>query len=415
MDRPTILEINKAKVILYPIKQFPSVYINTLIKSGSWYEEGPKWGAFHYLEHLIFQGSLKYPTNQQVEKFKQQNGINCNASTGNSNMCFWFNFPDFKINQGLELFKQLLFNPIFSPKNFQKELSVIAQEYYQYWDSPHNRFYQKIDNNILGPNNFLNRHPVGQPEFIKTLSQTDLVSLHSKYFQPQNMVITIVGNFDIEKTKDKLNKIFSKAENNFQPKLPKTITNIETKKMEYQDTVDRAYLVLSWVKKKKYSSQQRLSLNAASFILANSTNSILFQKIRQKLALVYDISSKFYKNKDIRFFEIWASSETKNLNPLINAIQIEIKKFLNAGISQEVFDKYQQYMNYRTLMGLDSLQQISDNFSSQLFYDKTISLPQDFINIANKITLSQFMDTVKDIINPQETIVSTMTPIKPEQ
>jgi predicted Zn-dependent peptidase len=414
MEKPIISKINKAKVIFYPIKQFPSVFINTLIKGGSWYEAGPQWGAFHYLEHLIFQGSKKYPNNQQIENFKQQNGINCNASTRNSNLCFWLNFPDFKINQGLELFNQLLFNPIFNSKNFQKELSVITQEYYQYWDNPHNRFYQKIDDNILGPNNFLNRHPIGQLEFIKTLSQTDLISLHSKHFQPQNIVISVVGNFNVEKTKNELNRILFKIDNNYQPKLSKALTNIKTKKINYKDTVDQAYLIFSWIKNKKYSSKQRISLNMASFLLANSTNSILFQKIRQKLALVYDINSKFYRNRDIRFFEIWASTETNNLTPLIKEIKTEMNKFLDIGITQETFNEYRQYMNYRSLMGINSLQQISEDFSNQLFFDNKINLPQDFVNIANQITLSQFKDTIKDIINPQETIISTMTPIKPE-
>ena len=72
MIRPTILDINKAKVILYPIKQFPSIHINITIKAGSWYETGPQWGAFHYLEHLIFEGSTKYPTNRHLENFKQE-------------------------------------------------------------------------------------------------------------------------------------------------------------------------------------------------------------------------------------------------------------------------------------------------------------------------------------------------------
>ncbi len=415
MQKPLVFNINQAKIVLYPINQFPTIHINIFVKAGSWYETGNQWGAFHYLEHLIFQGSKRYPTNQALETIKQNHGINFNGSTGGSDMNFYLSLPDSKIKPALEIIDQFIFNPIFNPINFSRELSVIAQEYYKYWDNPYNRFYQKSNENILGENNFLNRNGIGQPEFIKGLSQDDLVKLHSQYFQPQNMVISITGNFDSEKIKKSLDKILNFKKNNFTPKFNKTSFRVKQKNFNYQDKSERSDIFFSWVTKNKFSYQEKISLNIASFIFARSTNSILFQKLRQEQGLVYDINSSFTHSKDINFFEIWSSSENKNIDKITDIVQSEVKKFLQSGIEVKKFNQIRQYMNYRTLMGNDSISKISYDIGKQLFYDNKIRLPQEIVDIANGITLPKFMTTLKEIIIPQETIISTMTPIKPEQ
>lgn len=415
MQKPLVFYMNKAKVVLYPIKQFPTVHINAFVKAGSWYEPGDQWGAFHYLEHLIFQGSKRYPTNHHLENLKQKHGINFNGSTGGSDMNFYFSLPDFKIKPALEIFDQFIFNPIFNPVDFPRELSVITQEYYKYWDNPYNRFYKKSNENILGKNNFLNRDGIGQPEFIKNLSQNDLIKLHSQYFQPQNMIISVTGNFDLEETKKNLSKVLNQKPNNFTPKLNNTSFNIKQKNFNYQDKTERSDIFFSWVTKNKFSYREKICLNIASFIFARSTNSILFQKIRQEQGLAYDINSNFTYSKDINFFEIWSSAENKNINKINDIVQSEIKKFLESGIETKKFNQIKQYMNYRTLMGNDSVSKISYDIGKQLFYDGEIRLPQEVVNIAEEITPHELMNTLKKIIVPQETVISTMTPIKPEQ
>jgi predicted Zn-dependent peptidase len=415
MQKPLVFKINQAKIVLYPIKQFPTVHINIFIKAGSWYEPGTQWGAFHYLEHLIFQGSKRYTTNQELENIKQNHGINFNGSTGGSDMNFYLSLPDFKIKPALEIIDQFIFHPTFNSINFPRELSVIAQEYYKYWDNPYNRFYQKSNENILGEDNFLNRNGIGQPEFIKGLSQNDLIKLHSQYFQPQNITISVTGNFDSEKIKKSLDKILNQKVNDFTPKLSKTSFNIKQKNFNYQDKTERSDIFFSWVTKNKFSYQEKICLNMASFIFARSTNSILFQKLRQEQGLVYDINSNFTHSKDINFFEIWSSSEDKNINRITDIIQSEVKKFLQSGIEIKKFNQIRQFMNYRTLMGNDSVSRISYDIGRQLFYDGKIRLPQEVVDIANDITLHKFMTTIKKIIIPQETIISTLTPIKPEQ
>lgn len=415
MIRPTILDINKAKIILYPIKQFPSIHINILIRAGSWYETGPQWGAFHYLEHLIFKGSTKYPTNKHLENFKQEHGINLNGSTGGSDMSFWLSLPDFKLNQGLEIIDQFIFHPLFNPDQFKKEVSVITQEYFQFWNEPYNRFYKKFNDLIIGEDNFLNRHSIGQPEFIAQLSQSDLKTLHSQYFQPQNLIISFVGNLNPTETKNKITPILQHQTNNFSPKLPQTsIPQIKQKTLNYHDKIDQSYLIISWVKKKKLSFRDKVCLGIISSIISGNTNSILVQKIRQKLGLVYYINSSFSHSQDINFFEIWASTENKKLNQIIDTIQFEIKKFIQQGITTKKFNQIRQYMNYRTLMSDDSPGKISQNLSRQLFHHHKIYLPQDLVNIANKITLDDFMSVSRDLINPENTITATMTPTKPE-
>jgi len=75
MTKITTISINKSKIALYKLNGVRSVMLNVMIRAGSYYEKGENWGAFHFLEHLVFNGTEKLPTLQDIENFKYEHGI----------------------------------------------------------------------------------------------------------------------------------------------------------------------------------------------------------------------------------------------------------------------------------------------------------------------------------------------------
>jgi len=408
------IEINKSKICLYPINQIRTVTINILIKAGSWYEKSDNWGKFHLLEHLLFQGTKKFKTNKQIEDFKHKHGLYLNASTSGNYINIYINCPDIKIDESLKLLEEITFNPIFPKEKFKKELNIIIQEYKDKWDQPYNRFTKKFYQNIYGKKSFINRDALGQPDFLKKIKQKEITTLHKKFFQPQNITIGVVGNFDNKIIKNKIKKILNKYKNNFKSKLPQLITKKGENFFNYSDQVNQTYLIINWYKNKKYSFEERIALNMASYILASSTNSILFKKIRQKLALVYNINCSSFARENTQNFEIWSSFNSQNTQKIINTIKNEIKKFISQPITKKTFEKNKNYMNLRTIVAFDNPNYISKTLTKNLFYEKKIYSPEKIIEIANKITPKKLKKILQEIFQEKNMTIGIMTPNKPE-
>lgn len=422
MSKPTLIEINKAQVALYQVKEVRSVIVNIMIKAGSWHEEGASWGAFHLLEHMMFQGCKNLENHEKIEIFKQENGINGNGGTSGKNTTYWFKFPDISTDQSLNFIENFIFNPLLPENEFNKEVSVIEQEYTGKWDNPSARFDRIIYQNLFGKDHVFQRDGLGQPEFIKTLNQSDLKKIHQDYYQPQNMIISVVGNFDKENIEKKLSSILNRHSNtsinNLKDESNWPVVQPQKQQINYQDKVNQSYLVIDWFlsKNKTFDIKTKFGLRMLSYILGGGPNSILFKKIRQELGLVYGISSQSWHYPKTHIFEIWASVDNKNLTTLIENIKNTLNDFLNNPIDKEVFERTRHYMDLQTLMSSDSINSISGSLIDDIFHYNQIYSPEEKIKIAKSIKPEDIRQLLKDHLDWKDAYINIMTPTqsKPE-
>lgn len=310
------------------------------------------------------------------------------------------------------MINQIIFNPTFPKGEFEKEIKVINQEFQNKWANPQNRFYYKEKQNLFGTKNIINRDGIGQPEFIKEISQSQLINLHKKFFQPQNTTTTIVGNFD-KNIENNLKNIFNKYPNTFKTKPIFTKNKTQKKYLSYQDKVDQSYLNINWIKNKKYSFQERLALNIISFMIASSSNSLLYKKLRHETGLVYDINSCCTNNTaNVQNFEIWSSFHPSKTDQIIKIIKEEVEKFLIKPITIKDLNKNRHYMNLQTLMSFDSIPNISYYLNQYLFYEGKTYTPEEIINICQKITPKQIYQLSWEMLDPKNMTISIMTPNK---
>jgi predicted Zn-dependent peptidase len=187
-QKNSLLKINKSKIFLHSTKDVRTVYMYIIIKAGSWYEKSDKKGSFHLLEHLMFDGSKKFPDQKSMEDYREQFGISNNASTGGERMNFWFKFPDINLDQGLVFFEDFIFNSLVSFDKEERELGVITQEFNDYWNNPDNRFNQKITENLVGKNHIFADNSLGCPDSIKKLEKKIFNRYLSSFFSATKYV-----------------------------------------------------------------------------------------------------------------------------------------------------------------------------------------------------------------------------------
>lgn len=403
----TIANINGIKTVIYPLKDISAIKVELLVKAGSRYETKDSWGAFHLLEHLSSQKTEKFTSKYELNLFQEKHGLTSNAYTGENRVGFWVKGPYYSLKQALELLNQEVFHPTFSQKFFTKEISIIGQEYRDKWDSPYTRFNYALNQQLYGKKHPYSRDGMGQPEYIKNLTQKDITKLHQNFFSGKNCYLAVAGKLNIKETK-KLIKEILKPKTNHLVKLPLIPKTKPQKKLIHFEPVEQTQIVLTWPLPgfNQVPLLDRIKFSVAKYILGGGLNSLLKQELREKHGLAYRVSAHNGLKDNAGYFEIEVSTDPQNKQKALNLLRETTYNFINKPINPKRFNQAISFMNDRTVIHFDSVDNIAADLINDIFNFNRIYLPQDYIKISKKITPHSTSKLIQKYITPKNELMA---------
>jgi len=115
---------NGVRVLLVPMPGVESVAVGTFIQAGSRYETPRINGISHFLEHMVFKGTSKFPSPTQTSYLEGLGGQQ-NAWTDVDATAYWSKLPADRWQEGLELVKELALYPTLPKQDLEIERGVI--------------------------------------------------------------------------------------------------------------------------------------------------------------------------------------------------------------------------------------------------------------------------------------------------
>ena len=179
--------------VLYEQKERNAVVVQIMIKTGSNHEAKDERGISHFLEHILFEGTVKRPTNQEISNEIESIGGDFNAYTTNERTCFYIKVLNKHFHKATDILADIMLHSLFKEEHIAKEKNIVLKEIDMVNDEP--SYYQWL---LLQSNIFKNhpaRHPTyGDRKIIKNLTRKKIMSYFHKHYVAGNMVISVVGN-----------------------------------------------------------------------------------------------------------------------------------------------------------------------------------------------------------------------------
>jgi nardilysin len=101
------------------------------INAGSFSDPVEVQGLFHFLEHMIFMGSEKFPKENDYDQFISNNGGFNNAHTECEYTLYQFEIVDDELEKALDIFAQLFISPLMLKDSIQREAEAVESEFQQ--------------------------------------------------------------------------------------------------------------------------------------------------------------------------------------------------------------------------------------------------------------------------------------------
>lgn len=309
-------------VIITQKKPARSVAIEVVVKTGSNNETARMQGVSHFIEHMLFEGT-KTRSARKIANEIEKKGGEFNAYTSNERTAFYISILHKHFDIALDVLADLIKNPLFSETSIKKEKKIILDEIKLINDQP--RFYQWV----LFSKTLFKKHPAKNPiygtkESVRRLNKEDLIDYYTKYYAPSNIIVSVVGN-----TKGALPKIKEKF-SDLKKKSPPKIVHVKEpqnkfiKKKVRKQTL-QSYLILGY-KTPKRGDRDSYVLDVIRAVLGRGQSGTLFEEIRQKRGLAYEVGVNHEANAAYGLFAVYLGTHKKNIKTCIEIILKEFDK-----------------------------------------------------------------------------------------
>ncbi|WP_461612739.1 M16 family metallopeptidase [Clostridium sp. Marseille-QA1073] len=384
---------NGLKVVVENIEHFNSVSVGLWVENGSRNENSINNGVSHFIEHMLFKGTINRDSKQIAEDIENVGG-QINAFTGKEATCYYIKTLDTHLELGLELLSDMLFNSLFNEEDIEKEKGVIIEEINMSEDSAEDVLMDLHAEAVWG-NDGLSLPILGTEDTVRSFNKEMIVSYLKSHYIPENCVISICGKIDMKN----IEKIVEKYFGNWQYD-DKNITVYSTPKILNNNyfrrkDIEQLHINLG-MPGLRIGDDDLYTLILLSNILGGGAASILFQKIREELGICYSIYLYMSSHVNNGLVNVYAGLNPKYIKEAIDVILNEVNKFSKENITNEKLQKSKEQLKGNYILGLESTSsRMFSNGKSVLFLNK-INTPSDVIKKIDKIDMGS-VERVKEL------------------
>ena len=169
-------------------------------------------GLAHFLEHMIFLGTDKYPEAGAYKSFIQSHGGQMNAYTAYENTNYYFDVSSDSLEPALDRFAQLFIAPLLNKKYVERERHAVHSEY-QAKIRDDQRRSSSVVKQIMNPSHSYSHFSVGSLQTLKGNVRNDLLDFYNQYYSSNMMTLVIEGRESLPELKAMAEKLFSQVPN----------------------------------------------------------------------------------------------------------------------------------------------------------------------------------------------------------
>lgn len=303
--------------------QTPIAHCGLHILCGSRDEHEEEQGLAHFVEHMLFKGTIRRKPYHILSRLDSVGG-EINAYTSKEDTCIYASFLQLYYPRAIELIFDIAFNSTFPEREMKKECDVILEEIASYKDNPAEQIFDDFEEMIFAGHP-IGRNSLGTPESVLGFERGNLTQFVQREYRPEQMVFVSVGNISARRLEKTLRKVLPVFTN--QPSTPPR-TSVDAYKpstVAYDDHSHQTHIIIG---NRAYDAHHNYSI---AFSLLNNLlggpglNNRLNLNIREKHGFAYHLESYYNAYSDCGLFGIYIGTDRKHIDQSIRLIERELK------------------------------------------------------------------------------------------
>ncbi|WP_113906970.1 insulinase family protein [Aliidiomarina celeris] len=188
---------NGLRVILVTDRETEKSAAALAVGVGSLQNPDDQQGLAHFLEHMLFLGTEKYPDPDEYSEFMSRHGGSQNAYTDDNVTNYMFEVNNNALPEALDRFADFFKAPLFTPEYVEKEVNAVHSEWSMQREND-GYILHALNNKTLNPEHPITRFRIGNNESLSNKPNSELlasmVEFYQRYYSANLMTATVIGN-----------------------------------------------------------------------------------------------------------------------------------------------------------------------------------------------------------------------------
>lgn len=387
-----------------------SAEIAIYLKVGGRHDPIGKEGLSHFLEHMLFRGTMEYPTTLELETAFESLGGSVNAATDADSTCFYARIHPHHACEGIGIFASMLLRPTLAGVEVEKR--IITEEALEDTnESGEDVNTDNLSSKLLWPGHPLGMPTVGTLRSISAFTEQDLREHMARYYVPCNTVVTVVGDVDPE-------AFFSVCERSFEnwtgPPPPESSlvsdhqdgpASLFVKDPDSQTAMQFAF--------RGYGRHDRriMAVRLIRRILCGGGSSRLLMSLREGLGIAYSVNAGISAYEETGCFAVDLATAPDNLCLAVEEVLKETRRLTREPIGDDELERVKRGYYFDLEYSRDSTYEIGVRYGWGELMGMRSDIEQDQDESA-AVTKEMILETARDMFAPSKLNLVVVGPCK---
>lgn len=411
MNHEKLILDNGLVLLTMPIPSVRSVCVSIFVVAGARCESGAEAGASHFIEHMLFKGSAKYPSARAISEAIEGIGGFINAGTGREATVYWGKVAHPHARVALEVLSDMLINPIMDPEEYEKERQVIVEEINMLHDSPET-LTQMFINDLVWSGHPLGREISGTKESVSELRRDSLLSYMERHYGPSTTVVSVAGAIETPFIRALVTECFA----GWRPAAGTTIQSFcddqteKRVKVFFKET-EQAHICVALPSLPRDHPDQ-FTLTLANTILGDGMSSRLFQEIRERQALAYSVDSFLMYLQDTGMLGVYAGVDPSRAERALEAVMSEVSRMKDELVTSVELRRAIEYNKGRLLLQMENTSSVAAWYGRQEVLPGRVYSVDEVVELMETTTQEDIQRVMCSLLEPKRLNLAVVGPFK---
>ena len=414
--------------ILVPIPNIESCAISVMIRTGTIYETKQMKGGAHLLEHVLFRGNDMFSTQRDLSLELDSIGARYNAYTDSGIVSFHIKVQKKYLEKCIHILGNMIATSLLRPNDINEEKLIVCQELEKDLDDPVKHTLELIHELVFKGNNY-SEAVGGNIESVKKIDPKALKEFWKSNYNSNNIVLSIAGNIDENKTKEIINtspflKDVPDGKINQYTKVP-TLQKKIRYNYDVRPNMNQVQLCIGFPTFSN-KSNDKFILDVIKVILAGPMSSRLFGKMRNDYGIAYNVgchtdynslSGCFIIGSGVDgsglFSNTFGNGDGKKKADPIKVILTEVFRFIKEKVSMKELNMAKEYMKGNLLLETEDTEVISQFYGKMRVIQGDVFTFDTYMQELDSVTPEDIQRVANDIFKPHKMNISMVGNIKP--
>ncbi len=378
------------------------------LRAGALHADPAEQGSAHFLEHLVFSGTKKYPKKTDLYDLVDFVGGSHNAATGWHAVNYYVSLLARDADKALEFISEVLVNPLLRIEDFNREQSIITDEAKARLSSVSYLSWVELNKLYFGDRRW-HTSAVGTPEDVKALDLEKITNFYHNHYRPDNAIIVTAGPQSFDDIHTRITNWFSGWEKGTTTAIAEPNPTIDSNQkfanfqspMAEQTTIQLIKPGPTELQVSDYSQ------NIASAIIGGESYSRMFRHIREDLGLSYGLGTSIDRRPNYGCWHFGAGLDIENIVTFSSAYNQVIKDLKSKKVSESELQRAKNDLLTTILFECERTSALTDFWLSEYLSPNPLDSMEAVVDSIVSVTDSDVDSWIADYISAPSTILVT--------